>query len=110
MSQDLAMVLEEQKEFLRPETYQRLKDNLGKLPDEVRLSIINQLMNASHLKHLISEYENQHTEVLKDAERRFDALEKGYVKQYNEAMSQAETQDRESALKNAEDSIANLNQ
>ena len=67
-----------------------------------------QLQNAAHLKKMIEEYDDQRTEVLKEASVKFHAIEEGYKNQYNESMKQIESEQQELALESAEESLENI--
>jgi hypothetical protein len=108
MSQDLLTALKQQKEFLLPETYKRLKANIDKIPEEVKKQMVVQLQNAAHLKKMIDEYEDQRVEVLKGAFTKFKDAGQSYADQYNDAMQKVEEQEKEMALKNAEESLGKL--
>jgi hypothetical protein len=108
MTTELLVVLEENKELMSPETYQRVIDNFDKIPDDAKNRIFVQLQNAMHLKNLIDEYDRQMIEALKDALLKFRSVEDEYEKQYNEAMQRIESQGQNADIKDAESFLNNI--
>jgi len=108
MAEDFLTVLEKQKGLLTPETYHLVKDNLDKIPDEVKQRILTQLQNATAIKSLIDEYDQQRMMALKEAFYQFKEIEDSMDGHYKEAMQKAETKEQEAALESAEESLKQL--
>ena len=108
MSEDFAAVLEAQKGLLTPETYHRVMDNLDKIPEEAKERILTQLKNATAIKSLIDEYDQQRMLALKEAFYGFKEIEENMEAHYKEAMGKAESQEQEADLESAEESLKEL--
>jgi hypothetical protein len=105
---DLLQLIEQQKDLLSPETYQRIKDNYEAMPDELKNEILTQLQNAVFLKKMIAEYEDQRIQALNEASKKLKEIKNEYLQTYKEAFRQMESEGKNKDGQNADEYLKNL--
>ena len=108
MPDDFLTLLEQHKELLKPETYRQAKENMDKIPDEVKQRIIEKLQSTSKVKELIDEYDDERNVILGEAAQQFTDIEDRMEQKYKEAYKKAEAQEQEEASKQAEESLKQI--
>jgi hypothetical protein len=105
---DLLQLIEQQKDLLSPDTYQRIKDNYEAMPDELKNEILTQLQNAVFLKKMIAEYEDQRIQALNEASNKLKEIKNEYLQTYKEAFRKMESEDKDKDGKTANEELNNL--
>lgn len=108
MTQDLLLLLEQQKDLLYPETYTRIKENYDKMPEYLKEEISIQLQNASVLAKMAKEYESQRIFAVEEAVNHLKRIKNDAVKNYKEITAAIENEEKEGDSKVADEELNKL--
>lgn len=108
MTKEFLAQLEQHKAFLKPETYERVKEHADKIPEEIQKRLIERFQKADQVKALIDEYDDQRMGILKEGLEKFKEIEGRMDQQYKEAYKKIEAEERKKAEESAEESLKQL--
>ena len=108
MTKDFLVQLEQHKAFLKPETYERVKEHADKIPEEIQKRLIERFNKADQFKALVDEYDEQRMNALKEALEKFKEAEDHLDQQYKEAYQKIEAEEQKKAMESAEESLKQI--